>query len=323
MSHLMKTIFKLDDYKKFNKDLQFETDEEYIEHWLNIGYKQRRLCHIRLLYASNEFGIEILFHVGYYYYLFQNNLLFDNQISTYTGMEAYYYFVPKEQLIFRNEKRMWIAPSSYMLTNYLNIVNHQLNLEYWRIPRYKEYYTNQYFLHDKEILIIHNKYNKEWGEPPINYIPVDVLYTILTLLNPIYQIIYIRPNNYLDTKLHYSYDHNDNVDYNDYEMIRSTFKDVIIFDDLFQQDIFSNMNYNLLKCYLFASCNKYISVQGGANNLIFYFAKDVVLYHKKGFEIEKGIYKTRSKLQSLTNDIRITHTDNYNDFIDIIKKTYL
>jgi len=160
MSHLMKTIFKIDDYKKLNKDLQFETDQEYIDHWLEFGYNQRRLCHTNLLHVSNEFGIEILFHVGYYYYLFQSNLLFDNKISTYTGMEAYYYFVPKEQLTFRNEKRMWIESSRYMLMNYLNSIDNQLNLEYWRVPRYKEFYTNQYFLYDKEILIVNNKYNK-------------------------------------------------------------------------------------------------------------------------------------------------------------------
>jgi hypothetical protein len=198
-----------------------------------------------------------------------------------------------------------------------------LNLEYWRVPRYKEFYTNQYFLYDKEILIVNNKYNKEWNEPPINYIPVDVLDTVFSVLKDKYQIIYIRPSSYLDKKLHYSYDSNDDVDFDDYEMIRAKFRDVIIIDDLFQQDKFKEMNYNLLKCYLFASCNKYISVQGGANNLISYFAKEVVIYHRKGLEVVKGIYKTRSKLQSLTNDLNILHTDNYNILVDIIKKTYL
>ena len=105
-------------------------------------------------------------------------------------------------------------------------------------------------------------------------------------------------------------------------MIRNKFPNVIIFDDLLNKTEFKNMNYNLVKCYLFASCTKYISVQGGANNLISYFAKKIIIYHKFGFEAQTNIYNVRSKLQSEFEDFSITHTNNYNNLLKIIKETF-
>ncbi len=320
----MKSIFILEDYINFNKDLNFNNKIEYITHWENIGYKQRRLCNKELLYVKNEFGIEILFNIGYYYYLYKNNLLFDNKISTYIGMEAYYYFIPKEQLILRNEKRVFTVLDKYKLTIYLNIKNNQLNLNYWIPPTYKEYYQNDYFKFDKEILIINNKFNSEWNSGPKNFIDIHTLESILNLLKDKYQIIYIKPTYELDSNLQFSFDSNEILKYNDIDMTRKCFsKDVIIFDDLFKDDRYKHMNYNLLKCYLFSSCDKYISVQGGANNLISYFAKNIIIYHKEGPEIEKNIYSYRSGLQCPNNNLIIKYTDSYSIFIDFIKSIYL
>jgi hypothetical protein len=314
-------IFNIEDYKNLNKDLNFLLDIEYFNHWDNIGFKQRRLCNKELLYVLNEFGIEILFNIGYYYYLYKNNLLFDNKICTYSGMEAYYYFLPKEQIIYRKEERKWINPLSYKVMVYANRIQTQLNPLYWIPPKYKEYYKNNYFNYDKEILVINNKYNIEWGQKPINFINITVLNNILNILSNKYIIIYIRPNNKLNL-LDYSVDHGTIIDFYDFDIIRKKFKDVIIFDDLLKQNKFKDMDYNLLKCYLFSSCDKYISVQGGGNNLISYFAKNMIIYHKRGFEASNNIYSVRSQLQCVENNLKIQHTDNYINFIDIITKTY-
>ncbi len=315
-------IFNLEDYIMLNKDLDFKTNTEYIEHWEKIGYKQKRLCNKELLYVNNEFGIEILFNVGYYYYLYKNNLLFDNKISTYIGMEAYYYFLPKEQLILRDEKRFFINPCLYKVMTYLGIKDNQLNLDYWIPPDYKKFYQNNYFNFDKGILVINNKYNSEWNSGPKNFINIQNLEEIINLLKDKYQIIYIKPNNELNTNLEFSFDTNKIINFNDFQMIRDKFNDVIIFDDLFNDEKFKSMNYNLLKCYLFASCDKYISVQGGANNLISYFAKNIVIYHKLGFEVKANIYSYRSTLQCPDNKLNIQHTDSYSHLITLIKNTY-
>jgi hypothetical protein len=106
-------------------------------------------------------------------------------------------------------------------------------------------------------------------------------------------------------------------------MIKKKFNEVIIFDELFNESRFSNMNYNLLKCYLFSSCTKYISVQGGANNLISYFAKNLIIFHKAGIEVKNNVYNIRSQLQCPENNLKLEYTDYYETYLNIICKTFL
>ena len=329
----MNKVFNLEDYKELNKDLQFNQDAQYLHHWNKIGMKQCRLCNKLLLIVSNEFGIEILFNIGYYYYLFTNHLLFDNKITTYRGMEAYYYFLPKEQLILRNQTRTWIPTDQYLLTVYLKMNNdsaaitnfYDIHPLYWKAPDYISQYKSNLFQYDKPLLIVNNKYNKEWERTlnkPVNFLDIPCLDQIFDYLTSKYQVVYIRCNDNIKSSLQYSFDNNKNLPFDDFSMIRSKHPNVILFDDLLNKKEFQQMNYNLLKCYLFASCTKYISVQGGANNLISYFAKSILIYHKFGFEAETNVYTVRSKLQSRFADFLITHRDDYNEFIKAMKMIY-
>lgn len=327
----MNKIFNLEDYKELNKDLRFDHDAQYTHHWNTIGMKQCRLCNKLLLFVSNEFGIEILFNIGYYYYLFTNYLLFDNKISTYRGMEAFYYFLPKEQLIFRNQTRTWIPHDHYLLTLYLKTNNHissnfyDVHPIYWKAPDYINHYKNNFFEFDKPLLVVNNKYNKEWERTfnkPMNFLDIPCLDQIFNYLTVKYQVVYIRCNDSIKSKLDYSFDNNKNLDFDDYSMIRSKYPNVIVFEDLLNKKEFQQMNYNLLKCYLFACCTRYISVQGGANNLISYFARSILIYHKFGFEAETNVYTVRSKLQSSFKDFLITHRDDYSELIKAMKFIY-
>ena len=332
----MESVFNLKDYKLLNKDLRFKTDEEYLNHWNRIGMKQCRLCNQSLLIATNEFGIEILFYVGYYYYLFTSNLLFNNRIISYKGMEPYYYFLPRTQLSLQSHTRKYTKHQDCMLTKYLKLNNdnpnapyYDLNLKFWKPPDYRTYYDNNkntYFHYDKEILIVNNKYNREWEalyNRPVNFLDLPTLHKIFTYLSPKYQVIYIRPTTSIQHEKEYSFDSNAQLKLNDFELIRTKFPNVILFDDLLNNDLrFQHMNYNLLKCYLLASCTKYISVQGGANNLFSYFAKSMLIYHKHGFEAEANVYTVRSKLQSTFEDFSITHKDNYDELIRSMKEMY-
>lgn len=314
-------LFVCEDYKKLNPDLHFETDEDYKTHWINFGNNQKRLHNKKLLEVSNEFGIEIIFYVGYYFYLFSNELLFDNVITTYEGMEAYYYFVRKEQLVFKKCKRQWVNPKIDCVMKYCSLDKNSINLSCWLSPNYKKYYKNNLFKYDKELLIISNKHNIEWGSPPINFIDICCLEKIINKLSDKYQLVYIRSHN-IDSHLQYSYDET-NVDFNDFELIKNKYNDkVIIFNDLFQNSEFKHMNYNLLKCYLFSSCDNYICVQGGATNLISYFAKHMIIYHKRGNEIANNVYTHRSFLQSPYDDLILSYTGNYDWFIKYIDEKF-
>lgn len=313
-------LFNIDDYMELNKDLYFFNKEEYVKHWNNIGIKELRLCNKEQLIVSNEFGIEIIFYIGYYYYLYKKGLLFDNKINTYIGMRPYYYFLPNDQIIEHNKTRIWHPPiDDKLLTTGFHQMVYVLDKRYWIPPDYKTYYKNNIFKYDKEIIVINNKYNIEWNYKPINYISLNTLTTIFEILSDKYQIIYIRPGIQTTTNMLYSWDDNDNKEYNDMNIIKERFKDIIIFEDLLND---KKMSYNELKCYLFASCDNYISVQGGANNLISYFAKHMIILHCAGLEIKYNIYNERALLQCPKNKLKIEVARNDEEYLEMINKRY-
>ena len=53
---------------------------------------------------------------------------------------------------------------------------------------YKKHYANSIFLYNKPILVIANKYNIEWGEPPINFLSIEMLDAVIEKLKHKYQI---------------------------------------------------------------------------------------------------------------------------------------
>ena len=62
-----------------------------------------RLCNKKQLEVINEFSNELLLYIPYYYYLYNNNLLFDNKIITYKGMKPLYYFINTDNIIEKEE----------------------------------------------------------------------------------------------------------------------------------------------------------------------------------------------------------------------------
>jgi hypothetical protein len=82
------------DYIELNKDLtNIKTKKDAEKHWNTIGMKQMRLCNKLQLNVINEFGNEIVLYIPYYYYLYSNNLLFDNKITTYKVMKPFNCFL--------------------------------------------------------------------------------------------------------------------------------------------------------------------------------------------------------------------------------------
>ena len=308
--------FNLNDYKNLNPDLKFNTDDEYIDHYNNIGYEQMRLCNIGTLNVINEYGNENIIYIPYYHYLFKNNLLFENKIQTYKGMISHYYFLPENQIIEKEEKRIWTAPNENFLCVNNSDYYYKFNKKYWLPPNYKMHYKNNLFNFDKEILVINNKFNNEWNNGPVNYLSIDILEKIFFQLSNKYQIIYLRLQNINNSTLNISHDHNDILHFNDIEFIKNNFKNVIIFDDLFNGE-FNKFNYNELKLNLFAICDNFISVQGGGCYFMSYFAKKLLIYHKEGGgELECNSYNGWFKEVCFENNLCVNVTRNYDDLLN-------
>ena len=139
-----------------------------------------------------EFGYELQLLIPYAYYLHKNNLLEKTTSCKFTN-ELYYFSKNHEQL---HNLRISVME----IKNIPNPCPHveELNYDKYIPPPYKLIYKNDFFVYDKPLLIIHNKFNDEWGMGPINFIDVDTLAKIFNLLNNKYTIIYIRPkSNYI------------------------------------------------------------------------------------------------------------------------------
>ena len=119
----------------------------------------------------------------------------------------------------------------------------------------KETYKNDRFIFEKPILIICNKFNSEWGNPPITFLSVEVLDEILNKLNHQFQIIYCRPgtDKIID-------DNSDVYELKDHEFIQKNYPNVILIEDL--HEAHSDLSFNELQLMCFANANHFISVQG-------------------------------------------------------------
>lgn len=282
------SIYCWQDYISLNTDLVYiTTEEEADNHWNTEGSFQIRLCNRSQLEVTNEFGCEVICFIPYYYYLHVNNLLFDNKITTYKGMECFYYFMNTENIIIKEDTRRWVCPAHRpLLVNNNEHLNH-FNREFWLPPPYKNIFKNDTFVFEKPLLIIHNKYNIEWGYDPINYININTLDILFNTLKEKYQIIYIRPHG--GGIPNYSYDENQMVDvFGDYELINEKYRDdVIPFIQLLEE--YNTYTYNELLLRIYANCDNYICVQGGGSFLISYFFKKMIILHIRGPEFEDSI----------------------------------
>jgi hypothetical protein len=326
-----KNLFNWQDYLELNKDLHnLSSEEEANRHWNDIGYKQMRLCNKIQLDIMNEFSSELVLYTTYYYYLYKNNLLFDNKITSYKGMKPFYYFLNNDMLIEKEEQRRWISPLvNPLMINYNEHVKY-FNKAYWMPPPYMFIYKNDIVTFDKPILVIHNKYNIEWGIKPINFIDIDTLRYIFNKLKDTYQIVYIRPTNEKSDK-NYSYDHNTIIDeFPDYTLIESEFKDkVVTFYDLLKR---YNYIYNELLLMLYSNCENFISSQGGSSHLISFFYKKLIVLHIQGDEYEKGVYdgwykqtKTDENDEFLNENTELAICKNYDELkenITIFNNTF-
>jgi len=304
-------MYNYKDYITLNPDIAHLNEEEARIHWNIEGQSRMRLCNKNQLIVVSEFGPEIVLYICYYYYLFKNGLFFDNKITTYKGMKDFYYFINPENIIEKEECRSYVHSSKRPFL--VNSTEHVRNFDtrYWTPVPYKTHFSNHRFTFTKPLLVVQNKYNVEWSTIPINYFSVSVLDRLFSTLVDKYTIIYIRPTHKINLKSYsFSIDHNEmKEDLKDYELIESKYKEnVLCFDDILRT---KNMSYNRLKLELFASCDNYISVQGGNAHMISFFYKKLLILHKRGSELAAGAYNGWYALTSPCEEktLKVCETD--------------
>ncbi len=254
-----------------------------------------------------EFGYELQLVIPYAYYLYTKGLL--NKTTSSKLTRELYYFSSNHHEIF--EIRKWS-----ILRNIPNKTPHVEHLNYQKFlpPPYKAHFKNNYFVCDKPLLIIHNKYHTEWGHSPVNYIDKTTLSDILEYCQRKYKIIYIRPE-----KKNIVKDHSDIHDLKEGEILKHY--NVVNGNKLYQETKtqYNINNFNHFQLLLHANCENFISVQGGNCVLASYFGATNIIYAKKGSELKCNSYNGHYKKYSGCN---VLHANNYTDFIKLIKNTY-
>jgi len=241
-----------------------------------------------------EFGYELIAVVPWAYYLHTQGEL--TETISVKDMAPFYYFSPHHTEV--EKRRHWDNMQMAMDIPNIRVHTPQLNLEKWTPPPYKEHYKNDTFKFDKPTLVVTNKYNIEWGEPPANFLNADTLQWIFENYQDKYQIIYSRflpQMGYDDTV--------DTLDLGEFEMIYGYPKVMTI------QDLHSkyDLTYNELQLKLYANCDKFVTVQGGQPVLASYFGGTNIIFARKGQELHCFSYQNWYNLFG-GSDIHVTRS---------------
>lgn len=145
----------------------------------------------------------------------------------------------------------------------------------WTPPPLKDYYKNKLPKISKPIIVINNKYNREWLQKPYNYLSLDFLKRFFDLFSHKYQIYYIRyKGNKFDDKIGYWDDHGAYGKFDDYELISKYNNITTIYDIITKY----NYSYNKAQLYMLANTKHIVSVNGGNAVLSAYFGEDLMIY---------------------------------------------
>lgn len=235
-----------------------------------------------ILEYIGEYGSELGCFVPFIYYLKTKGLFKDIKVKTYDGMKSYYFFLDDDEIEYKNVPRQWVNPKfRYFLPEHIrndDIVfgNMKSIPTMMTPPDYIKQYGHLQIQSEKPIYIIQNKYNSEWGGPPVNFFDTTLLDKILEIVTKSFTVIYIRSN---DIRLPgYSDDENEKFSFkiDDKQMISQKYPDVILFENLLKE--YSNYDFNTLKCIVHCNACSTLSTIGGFNFFDAYFPSKHYIY---------------------------------------------
>lgn len=246
-----------------------------------------------VLHYAGEFGTELICFIPSVYWLHQVGLLHNRKVRTYAGMRAYYPFLDDAQFLEKHAVRSYIHHS--LRPPYLRNRNEHRTVrsafEAW--PDYRAAYRDRLLDFGKPVLVVNNKYCREWNLGPVNYLSCDTLDRIFGTYADRFQIIYFR-DGLIPREDSFSADRNAPLEFGDAEVLDRHPK-VIVFDELLSEQRPAT-SYNELKLRLFASTHFFITSQGGGAHLCSLFSGALILVmHRVGREIRhsyaQGFYR--------------------------------
>lgn len=208
----------------------------------------------KVISYQGEFDQELRYVIPFAYWHYLNGTL-QKTISAKHTKEFYFFSQNHEE---RFQKRIWTE--SYAHFDVPNMTHsNSYSFRKWAQVPYKTHFKNDIFCYDKPLLVIANKYNIEWDQPPINFLDIPTLDVIIKKYSTKYQIIYNRPQ---PTQI--VEDNSATQQLHEHDWLRKHHPGVILMDDLFAKYYPSVVNnYNHLQLMVYANCDHFISMHGG------------------------------------------------------------
>jgi hypothetical protein len=236
-----------------------------------------------------EFAFEMLAVIPYAYWLHTRGLL-ERTVST-PDTRPLYYFSPHHEE--RPVPRRFVPITEYPIgrggcVRYdRKAFPRELDTRRWLPPPYKAVYAGSLFVWDREPCIICNKYSDEhyrWHRGPANFIDNSTLLALIGRLRSRYQVVYVRPR-----PADIVNDHQAIGNPGDIEAVERVFPDVPTIQQLHAEH--PGLCYNELQLWLFAGCERFVSVLGGSSYLASWFGGTNIVLAKRGWEVACGAYE--------------------------------
>lgn len=257
------------EYRYFIRDNYFSRMYQ-LKYWFKDYVKKKPY---KTVSFCGEFQQELTFALPFAYWHYLNGTLQETISSKFTRELYFFSSLHKESYSSRN----WETNFDYEIPN----IAHNINFDYskWKQVPLKKEYSNNVFVYDKPILIIANRYNIEWDNPPISYFDIPSLSLIIEALYDQYQIIYNRPAGQNITE-----DNSEIKDLNEKKWIKENYPKVLLMDDLYENNKHLVNSFNHLQLMVYANANRFVSIHGGTATLASYFGGINIIYSKQGRE---------------------------------------
>lgn len=240
-----------------------------------------------------EFGAELVLFLPFMTWLSQAGLLSGRRIVTYPGMRCFYDELQCQEYVERPgiriarqaSNRLGCLPEKdeHVLGRQGPCPFHvypDLRRKFARLPLHSSLTADR-----RPLLIVHNKYNNEWKQGPINFFDAATLDAMFARLKASFNIVYIR-HGARPSSASYSEDVDQQLRLDDHVAL-AKHPEVRHFEDLFAEHVSNGGqdDVNTFKNKLYSRCFHFLSVQGGGAHHFAYFSGSLMLImHKKGHE---------------------------------------
>lgn len=262
----------------------------------------------KVIHSYGEFGPELLFNLPYAYWHHCNGTLKATIGCKYTS--SLYFFSENHQELY--SERNWRGTHDYRLPNIAHCDSYDFSK--WKPVPLKEHYKNDVIGFDKPMLIIANRYNIEWGEPPISYLDIPTLEKIIEETKGRYTIVYNRPGAGKIVG-----DNSEIQDLNEFPWIRENYPEVVMMEELYEDYKDQTRDFNHFQLMVYANCAHFISTHGGTSVLASYFGGINVILSKRGVE---HYFREYEKIYPRLSGAEIYHVKDYDSLLERVKGSF-